>query len=109
MRIFFDQGVPVPLRDAFPQHSVSTAFELGWSDLDNGVLLARAQENHEVFITTDQNLEYQQNLTELHLAILVLSTTSWPRLQRHLEAIASTVDELQPGEYRGFTLPDDDN
>ena len=43
MRILFDQGTPVPLREALPQHEVATAYEQGWSQLKNGELLDAAE------------------------------------------------------------------
>lgn len=30
MRILFDQGTPVPLRQYLTEHSVTTAYEEGW-------------------------------------------------------------------------------
>ena len=42
MRVLFDQGTPAPLRHALAPHEVSTAFELGWSNLENGDLLREA-------------------------------------------------------------------
>jgi hypothetical protein len=60
VRVLFDQGTPAPLRRTLALHEVSTAFELGWSDLENGDLLAAAEGRFEVFVTTDQNLQYQQ-------------------------------------------------
>ena len=63
MKILFDQGTPVPLRQYLAGHSVDTASEKGWSDLDNGDLIDLAdQEGYEVFVTTDQGMRYQQNL-----------------------------------------------
>ena len=63
MRILFDQGTPVPLRQHLPSHVVDTAFERGWSTLRNGELLAVAEhERYDLLITTDQNLRYQQPL-----------------------------------------------
>ena len=100
MRILFDQGVPAPLRDRLLGHEVQTAFERGWSSLNNGELLSAAEDAFDILITTDGNLEYQQNLIGRRIAILVLPTTSWPRLQEMTSAIANTVDALQPGEYR---------
>jgi hypothetical protein len=41
MRILFDQGVPAPLRRALTDHSVATAYEMGWTRLGNGALFAR--------------------------------------------------------------------
>lgn len=78
MRILFDQGTPVPLRDALAGHTVSTAYEMGWSTLDNGALLTEAETaQFDIFITTDQNLRYQQNVQGRRVAILVLPTTRW--------------------------------
>jgi predicted nuclease of predicted toxin-antitoxin system len=82
MNILFDQGTPAPLRRAFPNAAVETVYERGWSTLQNGQLLAAAEQaGFDVFITTDQNLKYQQNLIGRHLTIVVLSTTSWPRAE----------------------------
>ncbi|MGA2181269.1 MAG: hypothetical protein ABSH15_17025 [Verrucomicrobiota bacterium] len=100
MRILFDQGTPVPLRQALTAHQVSTAFEMGWAKLENGDLLRTAEGQFDVFVTTDQNLRYQQNLTGRQLAILVLPTTNWLELREHLSGITAAVDAMQSGEYR---------
>jgi predicted nuclease of predicted toxin-antitoxin system len=99
VRILFDQGTPAPLRDHLPGHSVETAFEKSWSALRNGELLAKAEAGFDVLVTTDRNLRHQQNLAERRIAILVLPTTSWPRLQRITREIAAAVDALRPGQY----------
>ena len=99
MRILFDQGTPAPLREHLPGHSVETAYEKGWSALRNGELLAKAEAEFDVLVTTDRNLRHQQNLAERRIAILVLPTTSWPRLQSITREIAAAVATLQPGQY----------
>ena len=73
MKILFDHGTPVPLRRFLPGHEVSTAYELGWAELQNGELLAAAEMDFQAFITTDKNLRYQQNFTGRQLAILVFA------------------------------------
>jgi len=66
MKILFDQGTPVPLRRSLSKHKVTTAFERGWGALRNGELLQAAEaEGFDALVTTDQNLQYQQNLPEL--------------------------------------------
>ena len=60
MRLLFDHGTPAPLRRALTGHSVSTAYEMGWTELDNGALLRAAESDFDVLITTDRNLRYQQ-------------------------------------------------
>jgi uncharacterized protein (DUF2249 family) len=99
MKILFDHGTPAPLRRQLASHEISTAYEMGWAKLSNGDLLAAAEKAYDVFITTDQNLRYQQNLTGRRLAILVLPTTSWPEIQKHAHKIADTVNALKPGDF----------
>ncbi len=106
MRILFDQGTPVPLREHLNTHQVETAFERGWSTLTNGELLARAeQEGFEVFVTTDRNLPHQQNFGGLSIAIIVLSSTSWPRIQMAAVAVAQAIDATVPGSLREVGIP----
>lgn len=103
MRILFDQGTPAPLRHYLTNHDVDTVYELGWSALANGDLLnAAVQNSYQLFVTTDQNLVHQQSLPRGDLAILVLLTTSWPRIQQQAEQVRRVVDNIEPGEYREF-------
>lgn len=103
MRILFDQGTPVPLRHHLIGHTVETAF--GWSQLENADLLAAAEGSFDLLITTDQNLRYQQNLTGRRLAILIVMTTSWPRIQKSIPAILNAIDRSIPGELSEITPP----
>ena len=105
MRILFDQGTPVPLRRYLASHSVDTTFERGWATLQNGELLDVAeQEGYELLITTDQNLRYQQDLTDRQLAIIVLLSTSWPRIQLRIDTIQAAVDGVVPGDYHEIPI-----
>lgn len=78
---------------------------MGWSQLKNGELLKAAETEFEIFITTDQNLRYQQNLTGRRLAILVLPTTSWPKIQSHVAEVLAAVNALRVGEFRELAFP----
>ncbi len=63
LNVLFDQGTPAPLRRAFAGASVETAYERGWATLQNGALLAAADDaGFDVFVTTDKNLQYQQRV-----------------------------------------------
>jgi hypothetical protein len=105
MRILFDQRTPVPLRQHLTRHLVDTAFERGWSTLRNGELLDVAEhERYDLLITTDQNLRYQQQLATRQLAIIVLLSTSWPRIQRRIEAIQAAVERVVPGGYEEIAM-----
>ena len=84
---------------------MSTAYELGWATLKNGELLAAAESNgFDVFVTTDTNLSYQQNLSNRKIAIVILSTTSWPRIQKSVAAIVSAIDAARPNSYQTVSI-----
>ena len=105
MNILFDQGTPLPLRRYLVEHNVETAYQKGWSDLKNGDLLERAEQNgFDLLITTDQNLRYQQNLTDRTLAILVLMSTSWPRIKEKADGIQRVVDATTSGSYQEMSV-----
>lgn len=99
MRILFDQGTPVPLRKDLSPHEVMTAYEMDWSNLQNGDLLAAAESQFDVLVTTDKNLRYQQNLSGRKLAIVVLPFASWPRLQLLVPQIAEAIASIGPGGF----------
>src|SRR5439155_20400124 len=106
MRVLFNQGTPDPLRKLLSLHDVSTAYEKGWSNLSNGALLERAErEGYEVLITTDTSLRYQQNLVSRHVGIVVLLSTSWPRVQLAIPAITAAIDSSVPGSHAGVEIP----
>ena len=85
MLILFDQGTPVPLRRSLSDHLVATAYEL--------------------LVTTDTNIRYQQNLTGRKIAILVLTTTSWPRIRQVTAEIQSAVAVIKAGDYQELIVP----
>ena len=106
MRVLFDQGTPVPLRPFLSNHQVATAYEKGWSTLTNGALLNAAEaEGFDVFLTTDQNLRHQQQLSDRKLAFVVLSTTSWPRIKEVTDLVASAVESAVPGYVSYVQIP----
>lgn len=107
MKILFDQGTPVPLRKYLSEYEISTAFELGWNRFTDGELIQAAEAaEFKVLITTDQNLRYQQNLRGRKLSIVVLLSTSWPKIQLHLSAIRKAVADIADGAYLEVTITD---
>jgi hypothetical protein len=104
VRILFDQGTPVPLRSFFHGHDVATAFEMGWSEISNGELLAKAEERFDLLLTTDKQLRHQQTLAGRSIAILVLPHASWIKLQPHADRIVAAATAMQPGSYSELKL-----
>ncbi len=79
---------------------MSTAYERGWSSLKNGELQQAAElAGFAVLVTTDMNLKYQQNLGARRIAIVVLGTTSWPRIRAAAAEIVRAVAQSTSGSY----------
>jgi hypothetical protein len=83
MLILFDNGTPAPLRHFLKDHIVVEAIERGWDRLVNGDLIAIAEtEGFEVLVTTDKNMQYQQNLKGRRIAFVIIGNQQWPTLRR---------------------------
>lgn len=100
MRILLDECLPRKLKREFHGYEVSTVPEMGWSGLKNGALLREMAGIFDVFVTIDGNLQYQQNLTERYIAVVVLNAANntlvsllplMPQVRQHLTT-------LRPGE-----------
>lgn len=106
MKILFDQGAPVPLRPYLIGHQVETAYERSWTTLENGALLDAAQAAHfDILITTDQNLRYQQNIATRQIVVVVLQSTSWPRIQKVIPAILDAIERGVVGAFIEVAVP----
>lgn len=105
MKILLDECVPWPLRDLLPDHQCSTPRQLGWGGYRNGELLALAENNFDLFITADQSIQYQQNLSDRRIAVLELSTNDRRRIEAVANEIATVVSGISPSEYRKLTIP----
>jgi predicted nuclease of predicted toxin-antitoxin system len=101
MRLLLDECVPVRLRKALPKHHVSTVIEQGWSGIKNGKLLSIAAMDFDALITVDKNLPYQQNVSKLPVAVVVLNCISneLTHLLDMVPALETALVDLMPGSY----------
>jgi len=107
MLILFDHGTPAPLESFLTDHTIKKAQDLGWDTLSNGELLKAAEKaTFEVFLTTDKNIRYQQNLTSRAIAIVVLGNSRWPVVRRYVQRVVLAVNTAQPGTYVEVEIPD---
>jgi hypothetical protein len=98
MRILFDQGTPIGIRDALSDHEVRTAAEQVWSSLLNGQLLNAAEKaGFEVLLTTDTNLHFQQNMTGRRIAVVAIRPNRWNLIRERLSEIVTAIDAVMPG------------
>jgi len=58
-----------------------------------------------VLLTTDANLRYQQTLAARQIAVVVLMTTSWPRIREAVEKVVSAADAASAGSYVQVHIP----
>lgn len=101
MRILLDKNVPVGVRHFLVSHEVRTIEEMKWPpQLENGELLRSAEEaGFHVLVTSDQNIEYQQNLANRKLALIVLGSNIWPVVRNYKDVIATRTNAARPGGY----------
>ena len=77
MRILFDQGTPVPLRHHLSGHSVATAYEMGWSDLANGDLLAKAESQFDLMVSEASSTTSSYALGSVVLCSVTCFLSAW--------------------------------
>lgn len=99
MKLLLDESLPRRLKQEFAGHEVATVPEVGWAGLTNGELLERASNDFEVFVTGDQNLEYQQNLSGYAIRVVVLAarTNRLEDLRPLVPRVLSVLESLRPG------------
>ncbi len=79
---------------------------MSWGRLKNGELLRRAEENgFEIFVRSDKNLAYQQNLANRQIAVLILETNYWPILRDQVSLVDIALKSMTPGSFRELEFP----
>jgi len=101
MRILIDECIDERFRSSLPGHDCQTARYAGLAGLKNGDLLIAAETaKFDVFLTVDQGIAYQQNLTARKLAIIIFHANS-NRLKDLLPlvpACLARIASIQPGQ-----------
>ena len=98
MRLLLDESLPRPLTDLLVGHDVHTVTQMGWTSLGNGALLRQAAVEFDALLTADQNIEFQQNLTTLPMAVVVLVANSnrLESLEPLVPDVLRVLETLQP-------------
>jgi len=100
MKVLLDECVTHYLKRDFAAHEVLTVEEAGFKGLKNGRLLEAASDEYDVLITVDQNLQYQQNLKTLAIAVVVLKAkrSTYPILKLLMPQVLEILEKIEPGE-----------
>ena len=96
------KNVPYPLKRYLTDCEVKTAEEEGWGQISNGELISCAEQaRYEILITCDQNVRYQQNLTNRKISMVVLGSTIWPlaSVRQKVAEITLAVGRVSPGSF----------
>jgi len=105
MKILLDECVPAPMQSLLSNHACTTVQAKGWSGIRNGDLLQRAEAEFDLFITSDQNIRYQQSLAGRSIAILELSTNDIGRIRAAGPIIDKVVANIQPNAFQHLDIP----
>lgn len=94
MRVFLDENMPRQIGRLLTEHEVSFAELEDWKGKENGELLALVGQKFDVFVTSDRNLPFQQNLAGKELSLVVVPTNRLALLRANELALRSTLDEI---------------
>ena len=101
MKILLDHNLDWRLSRSLTEHEVKSTIQMKWGALQNGELLAKAeQENFSVMLTADANIKTQQRIEGRSIALIVLRAPN-NKLKTHVSMIPAIVEALvaiQPGE-----------
>lgn len=82
MLILFDNGTPRGIARHLLGHTVVEARDRGWEELANGTLIEAAEQaGFEIIVTTDKNIQYQQNLSDRKISLVILGNSQWPMVK----------------------------
>ena len=100
MRVLLDECLPKKLKYEFTDHEVKTVPEMGWAGKKNGELIRMAQDQFDVFITADQNIQYQQNLkvSEIAVIFLVAIDNRFETLKLLIPQVEESLSSIKKGD-----------
>jgi hypothetical protein len=99
MRLLIDECLPRGLKRLLTGPQCRTVQEMSWSGKKNGELLSLAELEFDLLVTVDQGLEYQQNLANRRIALLLFEARSnqIEDLAPAVPAALSALEIIQPG------------
>ena len=102
MRVLLDECVPRRLRAELAPHLVRTVVEAGWSGIKNGQLLLLASSEFDCLLTVDRNLQFQQNIESLPVAVLAIRAADnrFQTLLPLMGAVRVALATIKPKELR---------
>lgn len=105
-KIIIDHSLSQRLRHLLSEHDIYSASYFGWETLENGELLRESvNAEFEVFLTADQSIRWQNDLSSYPIHIVVLSTNDWDRLKKHIGFIKDSIIEIGAEQLLEIQIP----
>jgi Domain of unknown function (DUF5615) len=101
MKILIDECIPRKFKRSLLGHDCLTVPEAGLAGTENGQLLSLAEERRfEVFVTIDIGFEFEQNLSGMSVAVIIIRAESnrIRDLLPHVPACLAALRSIKPGE-----------
>jgi hypothetical protein len=99
MNVIIDECVPHIVKKRLPERQIKTVQDMGWSGIKNGELLKLVETKFDIFVTSDKNLKYQQNLANRKLAIILLPSNQVPIIVSLLPEIDDAIGRASLGDF----------
>jgi hypothetical protein len=99
VKIIIDECVPHIVKKRLPHRQIKTVQEMNWAGVKNGELLKLVEADFEIFITSDKNLRYQQNLQNRRFSIILLPSNQVPAIEKLLPQIDEALENIQPNDF----------
>jgi len=102
MRVLLDNNVVRRFAELISGHEVLHARQLGWGELENGDLIAAAEQaGFDAVITCDKQMRYQQNLEDRKVSIIVLNSLfiKLENIQPLAPQVNAALNELDPATF----------
>ncbi len=101
MKILLDENLPIKLKYHLIGYDIYTVRDMNWDGYKNGHLLnAMVETGVSVLITTDKNLEYQHNIRDSGISLIVLDVLllKWEYIEPLIEKIHHTLTLIEIGK-----------
>jgi uncharacterized protein DUF5615 len=102
VRVLLDEHLPVDLAAELRGHDVDTVAGRGWTGIKNGELLRRMTGHHDVLVTMDRGIEFQQPIAAFPFGVVIVRAASnrLEHLRRLAPAILAAIAATTPGQVQ---------
>ena len=102
MRVLLYEQLPVDNSRELYGHAVETVVARGWAGIKNGELLRRMRDRYDVLLTMDRGIEFQQQISTLPFAIVIVRARSnrMLHLSPLVPAILDAIAASKPNRVR---------